>query len=287
LDQADKIDCRQFVTAKDVVHGQETLNLAFVANLFNNFPGLEAPAGDVDAIVETREEKMYRNWMNSLGIQPRVNYLYSDLYDGMIIFKIYDVIKAGTVNWDKVNTKFSTMNAKKIQQILENCNYAVTLGKKLNFVLVGIAGSDIMDGNRSLTLALVWQMMRAYTLSLLSQLNPDGTPIVESEIIHWANTKLEEGGKQISIKHFQDKTNKTALPILHLIDVIKPDTVDFSLVKNGANLSVEECLSNAKYAINVARMINAPVYALPEDICEVKHKMVMTVYAGLMLADMN
>ena len=35
------------------------------------------------------------------------------------------------------------------------------------------------------------------------------------------------------------KTNKTALPILHLIDVIKPDTVDFSLVKNGANLSVE------------------------------------------------
>ena len=26
-----------------------------------------------------------------------------------------------------------------------------------------------MDGNKSLTLALVWQMMRAYTLSLLAQ----------------------------------------------------------------------------------------------------------------------
>ena len=31
------------------------------------------------------------------------------------------------------------------------------------------SGSDIMDGNKSLTLALVWQMMRAYTLSLLAQ----------------------------------------------------------------------------------------------------------------------
>ena len=32
--------------------------------------------------------------------------------------------------------------------------------------------------------------MRAYTLSLLSKLNEDGTPIVESEIIAWANNKV-------------------------------------------------------------------------------------------------
>jgi plastin-3 len=287
LEQADKIDCRAFVTSKDVVKGQETLNLAFVANLFNSFPGLDPPAAEVDIIQETREEKMYRNWMNSLGVQPRVNYLYSDLYDGLVIFKIYDVIKAGTVNWDKVNTKYSTLTARRYQQVLENCNYAVVLGKKLNFVLVGIAGSDIMDGNKSLTLALVWQMMRAYTLSLLAQLNPDGTPIVESEIIAWANSKLEQGKKEISIKHFQDKANKTALPIIHLIDVIKPGSIDYSVVKQGANLSSQECLSNAKYAVNIARRIGAPVYALPEDISEVKHKMVMTVYASLMLADMN
>ncbi|XP_023321342.1 plastin-2 [Eurytemora carolleeae] len=259
LEQADKIDSRAFVTSKDVVKGQETLNLAFVANLFNNFPGLDPPAAEVDIIEETREEKMYRNWMNSLGVQPRVNYLYSDLYDGIVIFKIYDVIKAGTVNWDKVNTKYSTLPAKKYQQVLENCNYAVVLGKKLNFVLVGIAGS----------------------------LNPDGTPIVESEIISWANTKLEQGKKDISIKHFQDKVNKTALPIIHLIDVIKPGSIDYSLVKQGATITNEECLSNAKYAVNIARKIGAPVYALPEDISEVKHKMVMTVYASLMLADMN
>ena len=44
-------------------------------------------------------------------------------------------------------------------------------------------------------------------------------------------------------------------------------------------------LSNAKYAITLARMIGAPVYALPEDLTEVKHKMVMTVFASLMLVD--
>ena len=68
-------------------------------------------------------------------------------------------------------------------------------------------GSDIMEGNRTLTLALVWQLMRAYTLALLSQLNSDNTPIVESEIIAWANNKLNEKG--VTIRHFQDKVIDT------------------------------------------------------------------------------
>jgi len=291
LEQADKLHCRQFVTPKDVVKGNDKLNLAFVANLFNMHPGLEPPAEDVDmeGIEETREEKMYRNWMNSLGVKPRVNYLYSDLYDGLIIFQLMDFIKPGVVDWKRVKKEdqMAKMQSLKFQQILGNCNYAVEVGKKLNFVLVGIGGSDIMEGNKTLTLALVWQLMRAYTLSLLSKLNEDGTPIVESEIISWANNKLAEAGKTSSIKHFQDKANKTALPIIDLIDAIKKGVIDYSIVKTGSQLTGEDCLSNAKYAITMARKIGAPVYALPEDISEVKHKMVMTVYASLMLADMK
>lgn len=41
---------------------------------------------------------------------------------------------------------------------LQNCNYAVELGKELKFSLVGIAGQDIYDGNTTLTLAIVWQV---------------------------------------------------------------------------------------------------------------------------------
>ena len=46
------------------------------------------------------------------------------------------------------------MDAKKSVQVLCNCNYAVELGKKMNFVLVGIDGNDIREGNKMLTLAL-------------------------------------------------------------------------------------------------------------------------------------
>ena len=62
--------------------------------------------------------------------------------------------------------KFNKM--KKFMEKLENCNYVVDLGRKQKYSLVGIAGQDICDGNSTLTLALVWQLMRSYTLSVLS-----------------------------------------------------------------------------------------------------------------------
>ena len=40
---ADRLGCRAFVTPRDIINGHEKLNMAFVANLFNNHPKLDAP----------------------------------------------------------------------------------------------------------------------------------------------------------------------------------------------------------------------------------------------------
>lgn len=48
---------------------------------------------------------------------------------------------------------------------------------------------------------------------------------------------------------------------------------------------MQEKFTNAKYAISMARKVGARVYALPEDITEVKPKMIMTVFACLMALD--
>lgn len=45
----------------------------------------------------------YRNWMNSMGVNPHVNWLYSDLADGIIIFQLYDIIRPGVVDWKRVH----------------------------------------------------------------------------------------------------------------------------------------------------------------------------------------
>uniref|UniRef100_A0A8C6MM54 Plastin-3 n=1 Tax=Nothobranchius furzeri TaxID=105023 RepID=A0A8C6MM54_NOTFU len=279
---ADRLGCRQFVTPTDVISGNPKLNLAFVANLFNKYPALTKPDNqDIDWGLlegETREERTFRNWMNSLGVNPTVNHLYVDLQDAIVILQLYEKIKV-PVDWNKVNKppypKLGT-NMKK----LENCNYAVDLGKSTKFSLVGIGGQDLNDGNATLTLALVWQLMRRYTLNVLEDLG-DGEKANDDVIVKWVNKTLAEAGKSTKISSFKDKEICSSLAVLELIDAIQPGSINFELVKTGG-LSEDDKLNNAKYAISMARKIGARVYALPEDLVEVKPKMVMTVFACLM-----
>uniref|UniRef100_A0A4W4EX68 Plastin-3 n=1 Tax=Electrophorus electricus TaxID=8005 RepID=A0A4W4EX68_ELEEL len=286
LVQADRLGCRQFVTPADVVSGNPKLNLAFVANLFNKYPALTKPENqDIDWGLlegETREERTFRNWMNSLGVNPHVNHLYGDLQDALVILQLYERIKV-PVDWNnKVNKppypKIGT-NMKK----LENCNYAVELGKTTaKFSLVGIGGQDLNDGNPTLTLALVWQLMRRYTLNVLEDLG-DGEKVNDDIIVNWVNKTLAGAGKSTKISSFKVLYSKisSSLAVLDLIDAIQPGCVNYELVKTGC-LSEGDKLENAKYAVSMARKIGARVYALPDDLVEVKPKMVMTVFACLM-----
>lgn len=92
LREADKLHAREFITAQEVCAGNQKLNMAFVANLFNTYPALDPPADVVvskeDVIEETREEKTFCNWMNSMGVKPYINYLYTDLRDCLVIFQV-------------------------------------------------------------------------------------------------------------------------------------------------------------------------------------------------------
>lgn len=79
---------------------------------------------------ETREERTFRNWMNSLGVSPHVHYIYGsaplfvhlscilhanvelafdysmcvcrDLLDALVILQLYERIKV-PVDWNRVN----------------------------------------------------------------------------------------------------------------------------------------------------------------------------------------
>ncbi len=67
--------------------------------------------------------------------------------------QLFDKVQPGIVDWKKVNRppyKAMGGNMKK----LENCNYAIELAHKMKFSVVGIAGNDINDGNKTLTLGM-------------------------------------------------------------------------------------------------------------------------------------
>lgn len=287
LQQAARLDCRQFVSAQDVTSGNSKLNMAFVANLFNTHPALER--GHLNGLEsahiegETREEKTFRNWMNSLGVSPYVNHLYWDLCNGLVILQLLEKVNV-PVSWKKVNQPPYPALGGNMKR-LENCNYAVELGRDVaHFSLVGIGGQNINEGSPMHTLALLWQLMRRYTLLVLSDLG-DGERIGDQIILNWVNTTLSQKRKDSQISSFKDKLISTSLPVIDLIDVIAPPgTVKWDMVKRGERgvLKKDDKLNNAKYAVSLARKIGARVYALPDDLVEVNPKMVLTLFACLM-----
>lgn len=227
LQQADKIDCRKFVTPDQVVKGNPKLNLAFVANLFNKYPNLEeidkndyAELLDFDA-EGTREERAFRFWIQSLGID--CNNLYADLRDGVILLKVEDKVQPGIVDWKKVN-----MTPKNKYQKVENVNKVVEIAKKLKLSTVNIGGTDILDGKKKLILAIVWQLMRQNLLNMLKELG-GGKPVDDKDVLEWANSKVSD----MKIDSFRDSSLKTGVYLCRLCAAIAPRSVNNDLITSG------------------------------------------------------
>lgn len=289
LTNAEQLGCRKFLTPTSLVAGNPKLNLAFVANLFNTIPGLDPiteedklEVEDFDAEGE-REARVFTLWLNSLDVQPAVNSLFDDLRDGTILLQAYDKVIPGSVNWRHVNKPPASGNEMLRFKAVENTNYATELGKHIGFSLVGVQGADITDGQRTLTLGLVWQLMRrdiTNTLSSLAQ-QMGKREITDSEMIRWANDMSRKGGKASTIRSFKDPSIGSGIFLLDVLSGMKSSYVDYDLVTSGR--TDEEAYANAKLSISIARKLGATIWLVPEDICQVRSRLITTFIGEFLL----
>lgn len=165
---------------------------------------------------------------------------------------------------------------------VENTNYAVEIGKQNRFSLVGIQGADITDGQRTLTLGMVWQLMRkdiTNTLSALAQ-RMGKREITDSDMVSWANQMSSKGGRNSQIRSFKDQNLSTGVFFLDVLNGMKSSYVDYDLVANGR--TDEEAYQNAKLAISIARKMGATIWLVPEDITSLRSRLMVTFIGSLM-----
>ncbi|EJT72847.1 fimbrin [Gaeumannomyces tritici R3-111a-1] len=288
LQNADVLGCRKFLTPKSLVAGNPKLNLAFVANLFNTHPALDPiteeeklEVEDFDAEGE-REARVFTLWLNSLDVQPAVVSFFDDLQNGTVLMQAYDKVIPGSVNWRHVNKPPAHGGEMSRFKAVENTNYAIELGKQNGFSLVGIQGADITDGQKTLTLGLVWQLMRrdiTMTLSALAQ-RLGKREITDAEMVRWANDMSRKGGQSSSIRSFKDSAIGTGVFLLDVLNGMKSSYVDYELVTPGR--TDEDAYLNAKLSISIARKMGATIWLVPEDICQVRSRLVTTFIGSLM-----
>lgn len=289
LQNAEKLDCRKYLTPSALVKGNPKLNLAFVAHLFNTHPGLdpieesEAPEIEEFDAEGEREARVFTLWLNSLDVDPAVNSLFEDLKDGTILLQAFEKVMAGSVNQRQINKRPASGAEMSRFKALENTNYAVETGKANHFSLVGIEGSDIVDGNKLLTLGLVWQLMRRNIVVTLKSLSSTGRDLTDADILKWAKEKIAKGGKTTTVRSFSDKSISTAHFLLDVLNGIKPGYVDYNLVHPGH--TEEERYANARLAISIARKMGALIWLVPEDINEVRSRLIFSFVGSLMSVD--
>ncbi|TYJ27295.1 hypothetical protein E1A91_A07G176600v1 [Gossypium mustelinum] len=285
LDHADRMGCKRYLTAKNIVDGSPNLNLAFVAHVFQHRNGLSTQTKQIsfletlpDDAQVSREERVFRFWINSLGNSTYIDNVFEDLRNGWILLETLDKVSPGIVNWKVANKPPIKLPFKKV----ENCNQVVKIGKQLKFSLVNIAGNDIVQGNKKLILAYLWQLMRFNILQLLKNLrcHSHGKEITDVDILRWANTKVSNSGSQSRMDSFKDKSLSDGIFFLELLSAVQPRSVNWSLVTEG--VTDEQKKMNATYIISIARKLGCSIFLLPEDIIEVNQKMILTLTASIM-----
>lgn len=285
LDHAERMGCKRYLDPMDIVEGSSNLNLAFVAQIFKMRSGLSVDGKKVsfaemmtDDVQTSREGRCFRFWMNSLGIATYVNNVFEDVRNGWVLLEVLDKISPGVVNWKHATRPPIKMPFRKV----ENCNQVVDIGKRLKFSLINVAGNDIVQGNKKLILAFLWQLMRYHMLQHLKNLRSysHGKEITDADILNWANNKVKSSGRRSRIESFKDKSLSNGLFFLELLSAVEPRVVNWNLVTKGEK--DEDKRLNATYIISVARKLGCSVFLLPDDIMEVNQKMILTLTASIM-----
>ncbi|KAE8075580.1 hypothetical protein FH972_014279 [Carpinus fangiana] len=233
LAHAEKLDCKRYLTPKDIVEGSPNLNLAFVAQIFQHRNGLTVDTKKMsfaemmtDDAQTSREERCFRLWINSLGVATYVNNVFEDVRNGWVILEVLDKVSPESVNWKQASKPPIKMPFRKV----ENCNQVIKIGKQLNFSLVNVAGNDIVQGNKKLIL-------------------------------------VKKAGRNSQMESFKDKNLSTGIFFLELLSAVEPRVVNWSVVTKGE--TEEDKKLNATYIISVARKLGCSIFLLPEDIIEV------------------
>jgi len=279
IDNSKKLGAESYITPDDICAGNSKLNTLFVASIFNAYPGLDPPTEEeIDAakmldddIEGAREERAFRMWINSLGLNDQdgnvvyINNLYEESKDGLVLLRTLEKVKPSVVNWKIVDQRPNNVFKRLI-----NCNEVIDASKRSKYQIIGIGGQDIRDGNKKYILAIVWQMMRAHSLQIIGNQTEEG-------LIAWGNSLVDDS---LKIRNLKDKRLGNSLYFINIMKTIEPRAIDWDIVITDRD-DDESRTNNAKYALSIARKLGATVFLVWEDIAEVKSKLILTFLASI------
>jgi len=187
------------------------------------------------------QEKTFTRWCNTYLVNRmlKVENLMTDLGDGKMLRALLEIISNKEI---KINN-----NPKMRVQKLENLNASLEFLKREGIKLVSIGADNILDGNRTLIMGLIWTIILRY------QIQVEEGSSAKKDLLEWVRSKIPE----YNINNFTTDW-QSGKPICALAEAVLPGQMN--LPREFTNNPVVDCqlgITKARENMNIPSIIDA------------------------------
>lgn len=191
---------------------------------------------------EDVQEKTFTKWINSQLIKHEiepVNNLFNDLRDGLVLIRLMEVLTDKSIRPEIGRLRVHHIG---------NVNMTINLLRDYGIRLVNVNSGDIVDGNKKLTLALIWALILAWQVNGLLRKVVDvdcDYSCVEKTLLKWCRQQTA-GYRNVNIEDF-GASWENGLAFNALLHKKNPQLFNYDLLlKNDASENLGHAFRTAK-----------------------------------------
>ncbi|XP_031309695.2 nesprin-2 isoform X1 [Camelus dromedarius] len=258
---------------------------------------------------EDTQKKTFTCWINSQLAKHTppsvISDLFTDIKKGHVLLDLLEVLSGQQLPRDKGSNTF---------QCRINIEHALTFLKNRSIKLINIHVADIIDGNPSIILGLIWTIILHFHIEELArtlscnynQPSPDSVSVVDSSptssppakkcskvqerwqmsakkaLLLWAQEQCARY-ESVSVTDFKSSW-RNGMAFLAVIHALRPDLVDMKSVRHRSNTdNLKEAFRIAEEEFKIPKMLE------PEDVDVVNpdEKSIMTYVAQFLQYSKN
>ncbi|KAL5276086.1 SPTBN1 family protein [Megaselia abdita] len=205
---------------------------------------------------EIVQKKTFTKWVNShlCRVNCRVGDLYIDMRDGKNLMKLLEVLSGERLP--------KPTKGKMRIHCLENVDKALSFLREQRVHLENIGSHDIVDGNASLNLGLIWTIILRFQIQdiTIEEVDNKETKSAKDALLLWCQMKTA-GYPNVNVRNFTTSW-RDGLAFNAIIHKHRPDLIQFERLSKGSPMqNLNNAFTVAEDSLGLTKLLDA------EDVC--------------------